>query len=199
MLQCCNPRCSYSNAQFNLCISFSHPEPSSSSISTTLCTCRAGCLCIDEFNVRSAIGLPFTANGAFRVNEKPLVSFLDDPSGCSSICPNGTSASNPLDSVVWPGATGPAAEAASSLAFFSLNCLYVVVFGITSARKSRLSMRATALACADQHPHVAVVENKPRPTKVLVLNIPTWFPLSLDDVMGLLGQVSDEVFLGVIY
>jgi len=60
-------------------------------------------------------------------------------------------------------------------------------------------MRATALACADQHPHVAVVENKPRPTKVLVLNIPTWFPFSLDDVMGLLGQVSDEVFLGVIY
>jgi hypothetical protein len=59
-------------------------------------------------------------------------------------------------------------------------------------------MRATALACANQHPHVAVLQNEPRPTKVLVLDIPTWFSFSLDDVVGLLGQVSDKVFLGVI-
>jgi hypothetical protein len=162
------------------------------------CTTRAGCLCTDEFNVRCAIGLPSTDNGAFRVNERPLDSSLDDPSSCSSMCPAGTPPLNPLGSVVWPGATVPAVEAASSLAFFSLNCLYVVVFGITSARKSRLSMRATALACADQHHPVAVVEAKLRLTKVLVLDVPTWFPFSLDDVVCLLSQVSDEVFLRVV-
>lgn len=35
---------------------------------------------------------------------------------------------------------------AASLALFSLNCLYVVVLGITSDKNSRLSMRETAVA-----------------------------------------------------
>lgn len=48
--------------------------------------------------------------------------------------------------VRWPFSISPGF--AASLAFFSLNCLYVVVLGITSARNSRLSMCETAVAIA---------------------------------------------------
>jgi hypothetical protein len=49
---------------------------------------------------------------------------------------------------------------ATSRALFSLNCRYVVVFGITSARNSRLSIRETAVAI-DCHRRLAYCRDFP--------------------------------------
>lgn len=138
-----------------------HSEILSSFISTSSCVTGYGWPCNDGFNVRSAIGLPLTSNGSLAVCEIPLLSSFDNSSGWILRCPVDIAPLNPFCSVVWPGAAGvAAAAAASSRAFFSLNCLYVVVFGITSARKSRLSIRATALACAGQHTDIANLPNE---------------------------------------
>lgn len=154
MLQSIDARSTMGNALYLLSVyrrpphRLFHQDIASSSISTSDCICCNGCPCADEGIVRSAIGLPFIGTDCFGSDETPLLSPSDGSSGWGSRRPAVSGPPNPFCSVVWPGAAKlvAAAAEASSRAFFSLNCLYVVVFGITSARKSRLSIRATALA-----------------------------------------------------
>lgn len=124
------------------------------------------------------------------------------PLGVISVCPRATPfcPSAALSRVFCPfsviGASCP-----TSRALFSLNCRYVVVLGITSARNSRLSIRETAVAVLP----LATVEllfytNRPEHdrimhTEIFVLDGFPRFALRLDDVIPLLGYVLNKQFL----
>lgn len=105
--------------------------------------------CVEGSTVRSAISaLTGTAGVRGTAGDDVLGSSLRDRAS-SPIAPFIVPAETRAPfSVRWPFSISPGF--AASLAFFSLNCLYVVVLGITSARNSRLSMCETAVAIGRQ-------------------------------------------------